>query len=906
MKKLLFTICFILLLTGGAGAATYYVAQTSAGDDDGTSYANRASVAYHNAGTGVFAALDDDTVYLCDTITSEVIPPDSGTSGHVVTYRGDLADHAGIIDRGSYDYYAVTVNGKSYITFDGLTIQHCKYGIRMRNTVSYIVIKNCEITDYCKAAVSSYEDSNVSHITIGGETGAFSGLYSNYIHTDVDEDDCGSDMQSINMYPNSHNWLISYNDVYWSGGATETKGAAIESDGYDAGPNIYNIIVERNRVRGWKKADGDDGIGIIFKAAHDVTIRFNEIDGARRAIVAQNNSYNFWIYGNYVHDFTYYGIATREDKVGFNGGYNINIWANIIEDSTYNKGGIFIGDDLTASTTPVVIYNNTVFETSASDAYGGIRDSAPSGQYVKVGNNIFYDNGSTNQEGYFYQTANRTVQDNNWYDPDGAAIIDFGSNTDVTPAWLDTNSAAWTSNDSEDPDMVDEANSAFQLKATSGMIDNGADLSAWNTHAHSNYALNPDSDTADWVNTVSLLLQGDYGAAWDQGAYIYQLEQEAPPTMKAQWKMDTDALTTDSTGLGNTLTNLTATNATGKIDGGADFEAGDPDYMTIADASLVTGFPLKSGETNRSFTATFWYKPETWPADGDYMYLFNKYDPTNDNRSFMIAVDYDTLDTPNYEHIQVNIGYNGGADFEVFEHLGQWTNLTGWHHIALAYDHGTTTIKIRIYDATATAILQSDGSDNFTDSAALAGQTIDINVAGVFIGVKDDNGAKSFYADGIFDDIRYFNYALSDAQIDGIRNEGLGTDPTFSSCSAPAATYNAIGGTVDITVNTSEEAFVEGGTPWGTVETGRNDAIAYYIGKTSSTQTYRFTLGPRMSTDDLMWKDASITLPSGCTMKTAGGSSFDLVIPNSKAITNTTVIRTTQHRGPSRMGMNLN
>ena len=68
MKKLLLTIFLIsiLLLPAWGWTATYYVAQSNAGSTEdgtnGTSYANRASVAYHNAGSGVFAALDGDTV----------------------------------------------------------------------------------------------------------------------------------------------------------------------------------------------------------------------------------------------------------------------------------------------------------------------------------------------------------------------------------------------------------------------------------------------------------------------------------------------------------------------------------------------------------------------------------------------------------------------------------------------------------------------------------------------------------------------------------------------------------------------------------------------------------------------------------------------------------------------------
>jgi hypothetical protein len=74
--------------------ATYYVTQSGTGN--GTSYVQACSVAELNAETH-FIPAQDDIIYLCDTITSEVDATRSGTSGHPITYRGDYPDHAGII-----------------------------------------------------------------------------------------------------------------------------------------------------------------------------------------------------------------------------------------------------------------------------------------------------------------------------------------------------------------------------------------------------------------------------------------------------------------------------------------------------------------------------------------------------------------------------------------------------------------------------------------------------------------------------------------------------------------------------------------------------------------------------------------------------------------------------------------
>lgn len=75
-------------------ASPLYVTQSGSGDADGSSYANSMSVATHNAATFT----GDDTIYLCDTITSSVIVPSSGAEGHPIVYRGDYADHPCTID----------------------------------------------------------------------------------------------------------------------------------------------------------------------------------------------------------------------------------------------------------------------------------------------------------------------------------------------------------------------------------------------------------------------------------------------------------------------------------------------------------------------------------------------------------------------------------------------------------------------------------------------------------------------------------------------------------------------------------------------------------------------------------------------------------------------------------------
>jgi len=75
MKKSILSLIvlgIVLFTTTNVFAATYYVSQSSAGTGDGSSYANRASVDTHNAGTGGFSDLSGDTVFLSGDITSPI------------------------------------------------------------------------------------------------------------------------------------------------------------------------------------------------------------------------------------------------------------------------------------------------------------------------------------------------------------------------------------------------------------------------------------------------------------------------------------------------------------------------------------------------------------------------------------------------------------------------------------------------------------------------------------------------------------------------------------------------------------------------------------------------------------------------------------------------------------------
>src|SRR4030067_604098 len=101
----------------------------------------------------------------------------------------------------------------------------------------------------------------------------------------------------------------------------------------------------------------------------------------------------------------------------------------------------------------------------------------------------------------------------------------------------------------------------------------------------------------------------------------------------AVWNLESGALGVDSKG-GNTLTNTGVVANSSLYKQGAasgDFELSESDYMSITDAALDSGFPLKSGDSNKKISACGWFRPESLPASTTY--FLAKYTTNHNNAS---------------------------------------------------------------------------------------------------------------------------------------------------------------------------------------------------------------------------------------------------------------------------------
>jgi len=208
--------------------------------------------------------------------------------------------------------------------------------------------------------------------------------------------------------------------------------------------------------------------------------------------------------------------------------------------------------------------------------------------------------------------------------------------------------------------------------------------------------------------------------------------------------MESGALTADSKG-GNDLFNSGVDEDLVNFKEGAcsgSFVKAVPDYMRITDASLDSGFPCKSGEANKTFSIAVRFKTADITLD---QYMVSK-QGTNVN-SFIFYLKNNVL------KIAISsLGNNWNS-------IGHDTALQSnrWYHAAVTYDNSDYSIRLRIWDYTAGAIVGVDKTGILTN--------IFIGSGYVFVGYLTtllDMG-------GNLDEVVVFNDVLSVAEIDEIR-----------------------------------------------------------------------------------------------------------------------------------------
>jgi hypothetical protein len=239
------------------------------------------------------------------------------------------------------------------------------------------------------------------------------------------------------------------------------------------------------------------------------------------------------------------------------------------------------------------------------------------------------------------------------------------------------------------------------------------------------------------------------------------------PNVKALWRFESGALTTDSctwNSARNTLAGLGPDESQDFIEGNcaADFEKDAGDHFHITDANLCTDFPLKNGDATKTISLTVWVKPEGFPTD--HCTIIRKSDETGNKRSFWLyATDNGSL--------MFGLGHTGGTASEIIDTTIDLV-ANQWQHIGFTYDD---TDKFwyckRFNDYTD---LSAEGSGNATNN-------INVEDARLVIGCSyDDDSFQGYCWDGIMDEFVVFNDILTEPEIDQIRNKTYGAQDTLA------------------------------------------------------------------------------------------------------------------------------
>jgi hypothetical protein len=241
----------------------------------------------------------------------------------------------------------------------------------------------------------------------------------------------------------------------------------------------------------------------------------------------------------------------------------------------------------------------------------------------------------------------------------------------------------------------------------------------------------------------------------------------------ALFKFDNNA--NDSKG-GNDLTavNSPSYDSSDKKEGThcIDLEKASTQYGTIADGDLDAGFPGKSGTSEQSFSICLWVKAESLAASAG---LIDKYLTGSNERTFQLILNSSCK--PFFA-----IGYNGGASSSSIV-FGTALSTSIWYHIGVVYDASDNSMKIRVWDDNAGALLDSNAAGTADGDMSPDSAPFEIGRA---------YGLDSYAFDGKIDEVVVFKDALTDSEIDQIRAGSYGAGVTEKESSDTGAGIEAI------------------------------------------------------------------------------------------------------------------
>jgi hypothetical protein len=176
--------------------------------------------------------------------------------------------------------------------------------------------------------------------------------------------------------------------------------------------------------------------------------------------------------------------------------------------------------------------------------------------------------------------------------------------------------------------------------------------------------------------------------------------------------------------------------------------------LSITDANLDSGFPLKSGDTGKKISVCGWFK---YDALSNNRAPFTMWDTSN--KRSLIPIRYYSGEWQSY------LGYNSGASSEQL-YSGGTVSTGRWYHFGFTYDDSDRSWKLIVWDDTSGTVV--------VDTSGTATNNISTEGSGAGIGFGFFDGGPDDHMDGHVDEIVVFKDILTIGEITRIRQGTYG------------------------------------------------------------------------------------------------------------------------------------
>ncbi|RKZ08244.1 hypothetical protein DRQ25_09545 [Candidatus Fermentibacteria bacterium] len=216
--------------------------------------------------------------------------------------------------------------------------------------------------------------------------------------------------------------------------------------------------------------------------------------------------------------------------------------------------------------------------------------------------------------------------------------------------------------------------------------------------------------------------------------------------LKALWRFESGELNTDTVST-NDLSGTVSSDTSDYKEGGGCAVFSGSQSLTITDASLTSGFPLKSGDTLKELSICCWVKPS---ASGAWKPIWCKSNYNWGDNCCHLSVN----------NGQVMVGWGFGSSNTDYS-TGIYLSNNEWYHVSVII-HGTSprSLYVRVYRASNEIV----STYNTTPGSDINARTHNFTV-----GKWNDT---SIYWSGKIDGLVAFNKILSNSEIDSIRSTG--------------------------------------------------------------------------------------------------------------------------------------